>query len=418
VLGNTFGMLVLQDFEAVTPNVLARTVETVEGGGLVVMLLKSMDSLRQLYTMSMDAHARFRTEAHSDVQPRFNERFILSLASCRACLVLDDELNILPISSHASSITKLPRRGGADDDDEDGLKSARYRSGTEESAELRELKASLKDTQPIGAIIQTVKTVDQAKALLTFVEAAADKSLRCTVALTAARGRGKSAALGLSLAAAVAYGYANIFVTAPSPENLRTLFEFVLKGFDALEYKEHQDFSIVESTNPELKNTVVRINVFRAHRQAIQYIQPSDAALLSQAELLVIDEAAAIPLPQVRGMGAHARGVLGGPFLVAGWPSLGAERGSLGAGGPPLGAGGPPLRVNPRLNRERSGLVRPVSSPSTAAPSPGPELVARHSPAHRTRTAPLPPKSEPWTAITPNTQSDLYLTYMYTSVPI
>jgi N-acetyltransferase 10 len=35
----------------------------------------------------------------------------------------------------------------------------------------------------------------------------------------------------------VAYGYANIFVTAPSPENLRTLFDFVLKGFDALDYK-------------------------------------------------------------------------------------------------------------------------------------------------------------------------------------
>ena len=48
VLGNTFGMLVLQDFEAVTPNVLARTIETVEGGGLVVLLLKSMASLRQL----------------------------------------------------------------------------------------------------------------------------------------------------------------------------------------------------------------------------------------------------------------------------------------------------------------------------------------------------------------------------------
>lgn len=64
VLGNTFGMLVLQDFEAVTPNVLARTIETVEGGGIVVMLLKSMHSLQQLYTMSMDAHSRFRTEAH------------------------------------------------------------------------------------------------------------------------------------------------------------------------------------------------------------------------------------------------------------------------------------------------------------------------------------------------------------------
>ena len=68
VLGNTFGMVVLQDFEAVTPNVLARTIETVEGGGIVVLLLRSMESLTQLYTMSMDAHARFRTEAHADVQ--------------------------------------------------------------------------------------------------------------------------------------------------------------------------------------------------------------------------------------------------------------------------------------------------------------------------------------------------------------
>ena len=40
------------------------------------------------------------------------------------------------------------------------------------------------------------------------MEAAADKNLRCTVALTAGRGRGKSAALGLSLAAAIAYGCA------------------------------------------------------------------------------------------------------------------------------------------------------------------------------------------------------------------
>ena len=31
--------------------------------------------------------------------------------------------------------------------------------------------------------------------------------------------------------------YSNIFVTAPSPENLKTLFQFVFKGFDALEYK-------------------------------------------------------------------------------------------------------------------------------------------------------------------------------------
>ena len=47
MLGNTYGMLVLQDFEALTPNLLARTVETVEGGGVVVLLLSSLDSLTQ-----------------------------------------------------------------------------------------------------------------------------------------------------------------------------------------------------------------------------------------------------------------------------------------------------------------------------------------------------------------------------------
>jgi len=74
ILGNTYGMCVLQDFEALTPNLLARTMETIEGGGLIVLLLQTVTSLKQLYTMSMDVHERYRTEAHSDVAGRFNER--------------------------------------------------------------------------------------------------------------------------------------------------------------------------------------------------------------------------------------------------------------------------------------------------------------------------------------------------------
>jgi tRNA(Met) C34 N-acetyltransferase TmcA len=181
-------------------------------------------------------------------------------------------------------------------------------------------------------------------------------------------------------AGALALGYANIFVTAPSPENLRTLFDFVFKGLDAAGYQEHIDYDLVESTNPEWGRAVVRVNVFRAHRQVsvgcvcgggvlpcvhkallvcfwpgkcsfpqnirlhnlknpppvslikcfcntsvlplcrpfctapavpqtVQYIQPHHAAQrLGQAELLVIDEAAAIPLPMVKAML--------GPYLV------------------------------------------------------------------------------------------------------
>jgi len=292
ILGNTYGMCVLQDFEALTPNLLARTVETVEGGGAIILLINSVSSLKQLYTISMDVHSRYRTEAHQDVVNRFNERFILSLASNHAAVFLDDSLNILPLSNHIKSLEKVTTSCNISDREE----------------ELAELKNSLQDTQPVGALVNQARTLDQAKALLKFVEAISEKTLKSTVSLTAARGRGKSAALGLAIAAAVGFGYSNIFVTSPSPENLHTLFDFVFKGFDALNYEEHLDYELIQSTNPEFNKAVVRVNIFHDHRQTIQYIHPGDAAKLSQAELVVIDEAAAIPLPLVKS--------LLGPYLV------------------------------------------------------------------------------------------------------
>jgi len=45
------------------------------------------------------------------VVPRFNERFMLSLANCRSCLLMDDELNILPTSSHAKSLKPVETDG-------------------------------------------------------------------------------------------------------------------------------------------------------------------------------------------------------------------------------------------------------------------------------------------------------------------
>lgn len=74
------------------------------------------------------------------------------------------------------------------------------------------------------------------------------------------------------------------------------------QGLDALDYKEHMDYDLVESTNPAFGKAIVRVNVFRQHRQTVQYIQPQHYAKLAQAELLVIDEAAAIPLPVVKQM--------------------------------------------------------------------------------------------------------------------
>ncbi|KAL9704994.1 hypothetical protein quinque_008512 [Culex quinquefasciatus] len=293
ILGKTYGVCVLQDFEALTPNLLARTVETVEGGGLIILLLKTINSLKQLYTMSMDVHKRYRTEAHQDVTCRFNERLILSFADCSRCLLVNDDLTVLPLSSKTAEVR--PVEG-----------NAIRKSANDEM--LEELKESLSDTPPAGPLVNICKTHDQAKAVAQFIDALAEKQLKPPTSLTAGRGRGKSAAMGLAISAAVAFNYVNIYITSPSPENLVTLFEFVMKGFDALEYQEHTDYTIIRSTNPDFNKAIIRINVTRNNRQTIQYISPSDAHLLNAADLLVIDEAAAIPLPLVKAML--------GPYLV------------------------------------------------------------------------------------------------------
>ncbi|RKO99607.1 hypothetical protein CXG81DRAFT_2949, partial [Caulochytrium protostelioides] len=296
ILGNTYGMCILQDFEAVTPNLLARTIETVEGGGLVVLLLKSMSSLKQLYTMTMDVHARYRTAANEDTVARFNERFLLSLGQCANCLVTDDELNVLPLTQTRTIepfVVQTDAQGQAIDPD---------------AQKKQELIEGLEDAQPITALVKECKTLDQAKAVMTFIDAIAEKKMNSTVALTAARGRGKSASMGLALASAVAYGYSNIFVTSPSPENLKTFFEFVVRALKALNYAEHIDYELVQSTLPEYGKAIVRINIHRDHRQTVQWIQPQDHHQLTHCELLIVDEAAAIPLPLLR--------KLLGPYLV------------------------------------------------------------------------------------------------------
>jgi N-acetyltransferase 10 len=201
ILGNTFGMCVLQDFEALTPNLLARTIETVQGGGIVVLLLKTLTSLKQLYTMVMDVHSRYRTETSHDAVGRFNERFLLSLTKCDTCLILDDQLNVLPITASSREITPVEKE------------SAEAKSAQEVALEAlkQQILADTDDKKgKTGkSLIGLTKTLDQGKTLQAFLQVLGDHKTaqRTTVSLTAARGRGKSASLGLALAAAVANGY-------------------------------------------------------------------------------------------------------------------------------------------------------------------------------------------------------------------
>jgi len=315
VLGTTHGLLVLQDFEALTPNLLARTIETVQGGGLVVVLMRTVNSLKQLYAMSMDVHSRYRTESAGDVVPRFNERFMLSLGKNESCLVCDDEMNVLPLSRRALKSLSSPT---ASSSSSNGDKKNGVDETEKEQQMLKELQESLIDTPHVGVLVELAKTLDQAKAVLAFLEACSDKSsmagsaatISTTVAMTAARGRGKSAAMGLCLAGAVSLGYSTIAVTAPAPENLVSVFQFCLRGLQALKYQEHFDYSVAYNTAAGREQTkcVVAIRLHRTHRQVIQYFAPAEKDKFASAEIVAIDEAAAIPLPMVRALVQQQQG--------------------------------------------------------------------------------------------------------------
>ena len=88
-----------------------------------------------------DVHARYRKSFHDSVVARFNERFILPLGSCDDCLVLNDKPNVLPIS-RGKDIPPIEDTPG--------------KSKLVES-ELKELKSSLEDTNPVGDLLKVAR---------------------------------------------------------------------------------------------------------------------------------------------------------------------------------------------------------------------------------------------------------------------
>ena len=73
-------------------------------------------------------------------------------------------------------------------------------------------------------------------------------------------------------------GYSTIAVTAPQPENLVSVFDFVLRGLDALHYQQHLDYTIGynHATGRDATKCVLSVSIHRSHRQVIHYLPPSE----------------------------------------------------------------------------------------------------------------------------------------------
>lgn len=79
-----------------------------------------------------------------------NCRFLLSLTSNSRCLVVDDQLNVLPITSKVLKVEPVDKQSIQSENEE----------------QLNELKESLRDTQPVCSLVNCCKTLDQVNELL------------------------------------------------------------------------------------------------------------------------------------------------------------------------------------------------------------------------------------------------------------
>lgn len=133
-------------------------------------------------------------------------------------------------------------------------------------------------------------TADQQRAVAAITATGLGRRRRPLV-LTADRGRGKSAALGLAAASLLRQGRRRVLVTGPGPEAVQGIFRH----------------AAMEGDVPLAADTADRLSL---HRGELRYL-PADELLRSQpeAEVLLVDEAAALPAPMLE-------------RLLLGWPRV------------------------------------------------------------------------------------------------
>ncbi|KAF7674347.1 RNA cytidine acetyltransferase, partial [Astathelohania contejeani] len=259
VLGNTYGMLVIEDFEGMTPNILAQSIETVKGGGIIAILLK-----KNMESYEMDIYNKYGNK--DEIIPRFNTRLYKSLINSKFTIVLNDSLDVLS-----------------------------YNPNKKEKSMKIDNPSNIIGNN--GGIVNIGINDEQRNIIKEFIEIINTRSDdKRIISLTAARGRGKSAVMGLIVANAIDLNYSTIRIASPRIENVRTLFNFIKKGLLFLGYEEKKDFEIEYILSQRNINKII---VKRKYKQTIEYLDPS-VDMKINPDLLIIDEAAAIPLVNLK----------------------------------------------------------------------------------------------------------------------
>lgn len=251
LLGTTNDILILDMTDGARANDIGRLVETVRGGGLII-----------LHNLDLNIKTPWKTTIHrklvsppydwNDLKPRFEKYFIRKILENPNAWIFD------------------------------GWKIMKGK--LLQSQKMVREKPDLPEKSRIPRRLHRLAlTQDQARVLQVLEEAMRGKD-RSVLVITANRGRGKSALLGLGAALLLHAGNRKILVTAPGKEETQVVFEMAEKGLTALKEKVKREIDGGWITRLKCKKGVIEFTLpYRA--------------LYENADIILVDEAAGIHIP-------------------------------------------------------------------------------------------------------------------------
>ncbi len=249
LLGTTHDCVVVDCHDACRPNAIGRAAGTVDGGGLLLLLVPDLDRWPDRRD-EFDEGLAVPPFGLEDVAGRFRTRLVETLRAHRGVAIVEAGTGIVR---------------------DDGL--------TDPAPRHPPARPSIPDDSAFPpTAYEHCLTTDQIEAVRTCESLRSDG----TVVIEADRGRGKSSAAGLAAGALAAEGR-DVLVTAPGYRNAAELFERARELLDALG-------SLV---NDE-RDGDARPEILTADG-SIRFRRPTEVADLS-ADVLIVDEAAAIPV--------------------------------------------------------------------------------------------------------------------------
>ncbi|WP_049999021.1 tRNA(Met) cytidine acetyltransferase TmcA [Halococcus sediminicola] len=252
LLGRTREAVVLDCHDDCRPNAIGRTVGAVDGGGLLVLLVPTLDEWPARRD-DFDATLAVPPYDIESVTGNFRERLVATLRAHRGIAIVDVDSRTI----ECDGLTDPPPR------------------------EQRMTPAPPDEHEFPRAAYEACLTADQTAAVRAF------ESLReqdTALVVEADRGRGKSSAAGLAAGALAAEG-TRVLVTAPAYRSAGPAFERareLLDGLDALAGVDQDDA-------PQHLDTL--------GGGAVRFAEPAVAVeQTGWADVVVVDEAAALPV--------------------------------------------------------------------------------------------------------------------------